>query len=68
MSLTFNAPHESQVKTLPFTAHKEKDYSYCSYNYTINVENKNYFKPNASQVFHFPIQPTLPLIFKTSEN
>ena len=26
MSLTFNTPHESRVNTLPFTAHKEKDY------------------------------------------
>ena len=28
----------------------------------------DYFKPKASQVIHFPIQPTHPLTFKTSEN
>ena len=38
------------------------------YIYTINVKNKVYFKPNASQIIHFPIQPTLPLTFKTSDN
>ena len=68
MSLTFKTPHESRVNTLPFTAHKEKDYPYFSYIYTINVKNKVYFKPNASQIIHFPIQPTLPLTFKTSDN
>ena len=68
MFLTFNTPHESRINTLPFTAHKEKDYPYFSYIYTINVKNKIYFKPNASQIIHFPIQPTLPLTFKTSDN
>ena len=68
MFLTFNTPHESRINTLPFTAHKEKDYPYFSYIYTINVKNKYYFKPNASQIIHFPIQPTLPLTFKTSDN
>ena len=68
MSLTFNTPHESRINTLPFTAHKEKDYPYFSYIYTINVKNKLYFKLNASQFIHFPIQPTLPLTFKTSDN
>ena len=67
MSLTFNTPHESRVNTFPFTAHKEKDYPYFSYINTIKVENKIYFKPNASQVIHFPIQPTLPLTFQTSD-
>ena len=38
------------------------------YIYTINVKNEIYFKPNASQIIHFPIQPTLPLTFKTSDN
>ena len=38
------------------------------YIYTINVKNKIYFKPNASQIIHFPIQPTLPLTFETSDN
>ena len=28
MSLTFNTPHESRINTLPFTAHKEKDYPF----------------------------------------
>ena len=28
MSLTINTPHESRFNTLPFTAHKEKDYPY----------------------------------------
>ena len=68
MSMTFNTPHESRINTLPFTAHRENDYPYFSYIYTINVKNKLYFKPNASQVIHFPIQPTLPLTFKTSDN
>ena len=68
MFLTFNTPHESRINTLPFTAHKEKDYPYFSYIYTINVKIKIYFKPNASQIIHFPIQPTLPLTFKTSDN
>ena len=68
MSLTFNTPHESSIRTLPFTAHKEKDYTYFFHIYTINVKNKLYFKPNASQIIHFPIQPTLPLTFKTSDN
>ena len=40
MSLTFNTPHESRINTLPFTAHKEKDYPYFSYIYTIDVKNK----------------------------
>ena len=30
MFLTFNTPHESRINTLPFTAHKEKDYPYFS--------------------------------------
>ena len=60
-------PHEHRVNTLPFTAHKEKDLP-ISYIYTINVKNKIYFKPNASQVIHFPIQPTLPLLFQTPDN
>ena len=68
MSLTFNTLHESRVNNFPFTARKEKDYPYFCYIYTIKVENKIYFKPNASQVIHFPIQPTLPLIFQTSDN
>ena len=68
MSLTFNTPHESRINTLPFTAHKEKDHPYFSYIYTINVKNKLYFKPNASQIIHFPVQPTLPLTLKTSDN
>ena len=66
--LTFNTPHESRINTLPFTAHTEKDYPYFSYIYTINVKNRVYFKPNASQIIHFPIQPTLALTFKTSDN
>ena len=36
MSLTFNTPHESRINTLPFTAHKEKDYPYFSYIYIHN--------------------------------
>ena len=68
MSLTFNTPHEFRINTLLFTAHKEKDYPYFSYIYTINVKNKVYFKPNASQSIHFPIRPTFPLTFKTSDN
>ena len=68
MSLTFNSPHESRVNTLPFTAQKDKDYPYFSYIHTIKVKSKIYFKPNASQVIHFPIQPTLPLTFQTSDN
>ena len=67
MSLTFNTPHESRVNTLPFTDHKEKDYPYFSYIYTIRVKNKIYFKPNTSQVIHFPIQLTFPLTFHTSD-
>ena len=68
MSLTFNTPHESRINTLPFTAHKEKDYPCFSHIYPINVKNKIYFKPNASQIIHFPIKPTFPLTFKTSDN
>ena len=64
MSLTFNTSHESRIKTLPFTAHKEKKYVYFSSIYTINVKNKIYFRPNASQIIHFLINPTLPLTFK----
>ena len=56
------------MNTLPLTAHKEKDYPYFSYIYTIKVKNKIYFKPNASQIIHFAIQPTIPLIFQTSDN
>ena len=55
MSLTINTPHESRVNTLPFTAHKEKDYPYFSYIYTIKVKNKISFKLSASQDIHFPI-------------
>ena len=68
MSLSFNTLHESRVNTLPFTAHKEKDYPYFSCIYTIKVKNIIFFKPNASQVIQFPIQPTLPLTFQTSDN
>ena len=68
MSPTFNTPLESHVNTLPFTAHEEKVYLLFSYICTIKVKIKIYFKPNASQVVHFKIQPTLPLTFKTSEN
>ena len=68
MSLTFNTPHESRINTLPFTAHKEKDYPYFSYIYTNIVKSKLCFKRNASQIIYFPIQPTLPLTFKTSDN
>ena len=39
MSLTFNTPHESRVNTPPFTAHKEKDYPYFPYIYTIRVKH-----------------------------
>ena len=67
MSLTINTPHESHVTILVFTAHYKKLYPYFSYTYTIEVKNENYFKPNASQVFHIPFQPTLPLSFKSSE-
>ena len=68
MSLTINTPQKSYVHTLPFTARKEKDYPYYSHIYEIKVKNKTYCKPNASQVVHFPIQPTILLTFKTSEN
>ena len=68
MSPTFNTPHESRLNTLPIPAHKESDYPFFSYIYTIKVKYKIYFKPNASQVIHFPIQPTLPLTFQTSDN
>ena len=68
MTLPFNTPHESRVNTLPFTAHKEKDYPYFSYIYTIKVYKKISFTPNASQVIHFPIQPTLPLTSQSSDN
>ena len=68
MSLTFNTPHESRVNTLPFTAHKGKDYPSSSYIYIIRVKNKIYFKPNASQGIHFSIQHTLHLTFQTSDN
>ena len=53
MSFTFNTSHASRINTLPFTAHKEKDYPYVSYIYTINVKIKIYFKPNASQIIQF---------------
>ena len=68
MPLTFNTLHESRVNTLPFSAHKEKDFPYFPYIYTIKVKNKINFKHNASQVIHFPIQPTHTLTLKTSEN
>ena len=68
MPPAFNTPLESYVTTLPFTALEGKVYSLFSYICTIKVKNKIYFKPNASQVVHFQIQPTLPLTFKTSEN
>ena len=67
MSHAFNTPHESRVNTLLYTAHKEKDYPYFSYIYTNKVKN-NFFKPNNSQVILFPIQPTLPSHFHTSDN
>ena len=67
MSFLFNTPHQSHANTLLFTAHKKQDYLYFSYIYKINVDNKTYFKPYASHVIHFPIQPTLPSTFKTSE-
>ena len=35
MLLTFKTPHETHVNTLPFFAHKEKDYPYFLYIYTI---------------------------------
>ena len=68
MSLTFNTPHESRANTLRFTAHKKKDYPYLLYIFTNKVKNKIYFKPSASRVVHFPIQPTPPLTFQTSDN
>ena len=68
MSLRSITPHESRVNTLLLTAHKEKDYRNFSDIYTIKVRNIIYFRPIASQVIHFPIQPTLPLTFHTSEN
>ena len=43
MSLTINTPHESRVNTLPFTAHKEKDYPCFSYKHTIKVKKLNLF-------------------------
>ena len=67
MSLTFNTPHESHVNTLHFTAHKEKNHPNFSYILTSKVKNKICFRPNASQVIHFPIQPTFPLTFETFE-
>ena len=68
VSFTFNSPHESHGYTLPSTARKVKDRSYSSYKPTIKVKNKAIFKLNAFQVIHIPIQPTLPLTLKTSEN
>ena len=47
---------------------KKKIIHIFSYIYTINVKIRVCFKPNASQIIHFPIQPTLPLTFKTSDN
>ena len=67
MSLTFNTPHESRMNTIPFTVHKEKNYTYFVNIYTIKVKNKIYFKPNAFDVIHFPFQPTLPFNFQTSD-
>ena len=68
ISLSFITPYESRVNTLRFAALKEKDYTYFSYSYTIKVKRKIYFTPNAFQVIHFPIQPTLPITFHTSKN
>ena len=58
----------NHIKTLPFTADKEKEYPYFSYMFTYKEKYNVDFKLKASQVIHFPIQPTLPLPFKTSEN
>ena len=44
------------------------DYPYFSYIFTIELKIKMYCKPNFSQGIHFPIQPTLPSIFNSSEN
>ena len=64
VSLTFNTSNESHVKTHTFTAHKEKREPLFFYVFSIEVKNKIYFEPNASQIIHFPIKPTLPLTFK----
>ena len=46
----------------------KKDYPSFSYIYTIKVKIKICFKPDASQVIRFQNQPTLPLVFQTSDN
>ena len=60
MPLTFNTPHE----TRPFTAHKEKDYPYFSYIYTIEVFKKTilYQTPLKLSIFHFT--PSFLQLFK----
>ena len=54
MSLTFNTPHESRINTLPFTAHKEKDYPYFSYIYTqLMLKTKFILNPTPRKLFIF---------------
>ena len=68
MSFSFITPQKSHVNKVPLTAHKVNALPHFSFIHTIKGKTKICFNSNASQVIHFPIQPTPPLTFETSEN
>ena len=59
MTLLYKDTPNSQFHSILFAAHKEKDYPFFSYIYTINVSSKT---------VHFPIKSSSSFSIKTTEN
>ena len=58
MALLFKDTPNSRFHSIPFAAHKEKDYPFYSYIYTINVSINLIFQPNSSKAI-FLLNPQL---------
>ena len=67
LTLLFEDTSTSRTHSIPFVAHKEKDYPFFSYFYYKHLE-KTIFQPNSSKTVHFPIKSYSYLSFKTTEN
>ena len=65
MPLIVNTPHESHVNTGPFPLIKTNTTLFRPKK--SKKSDKLFYKPNASQVIHFAIQPIIPLNFQTSD-
>ena len=69
MTLLFEDTPNSHIHSIPFAAHKEKDYPLFSLIYTINVSRNLFFLfSNSSKTVHFPNKSSSSLSFETTEN